>query len=207
MNKILFKGALTGAALLSIFAISSCDSKQKLSEDLSGIWTGQEEQLTNTGAARASMVRMLQFTPTGTKGEGDFTMTAYITVDNTMPSNDEVVTPLTITASGVATITGVYQVKDGDELILNLDASSLSINVDPDAVELKYNVLTEQSGSEVETLKPAAAVLVNQQIEQAARSAFSNITEIDDIHIASTVMKCEIGHSDLTFRRQSQSNS
>lgn len=204
MNKFLFKSVITGSALLSIFAISSCDSKQKLSEDLSGIWTGQEETLTNTGAARASMVRLLQFTPTGTEGEGDFTMTAYITVDNTMPATDEVVTPLTITASGTATITGVYQVKDDDELILNLDASSLAINVDPDAVELKYNVLTEQSGSEVETLKPAAAVLVNQQIEHAARSAFSNLTEIDDIKISNQLMKCELGHADLTFRRQTE---
>lgn len=204
MNKILFKGALTGAALLSIFAISSCDSKQKLSENLSGIWTGQEEKLTDTGAARASMVRMLQFTPTGTKGEGDFTMTANITVDNTMPSTDNIVTPLSITASGTATITGVYQVKDHDELILNLDASSLTIDVDPEAVELNYNVLTEQSAPEVETLKPAALVLVNQQIEHAARSAFANITEIDDIHISNILMKCEIGHSDLTFRRQQQ---
>lgn len=204
MNKILFKGTLTAAALLSIFAISSCDSKQKLSENLSGVWTGQEEQLTNTEAARASMVRMLQFTPTGTQGEGDFTMTAYITVDNTMPANDSIVTPLSITASGTATITGVYQVKDDDELMINLDASSLAVNVDPEAVELKYNVLTQQSGSELETLKPAAAVLVNQQIERAARAAFSNITEIDDIHISGSMMKCEIGHSDLTFRRQSE---
>lgn len=204
MNKILFKGTLTAAALLSIFAISSCDSKQKLSENLSGVWSGQEEQLTNTEAAHASMVRMLQFTPTGTQGEGDFTMTAYITVDNTMPANDSIVTPLSITASGTATITGVYQVKDDDELMINLDASSLAVNVDPEAVELKYNVLTQQSGSELETLKPAAAVLVNQQIEHAARSAFSNITEIDDIHISGSMMKCEIGHSDLTFRRQSE---
>lgn len=202
MNKIFIRGMLTALAILSIFAISSCDSKQKLSKDLNGIWAGQEEKLTDTGAARASMVRMLQFTPTGTSGEGNFTMTAYITVENTMPANDSIVTPMTITASGTATITGVYQAKEDDELIINLDPSSLSIDVDPEAVQMNYNVLTTQNASELETLKPAAAVLVNQQIEKAARSVFANITEIDDIHISNAMLKCEIGHSDLTFRRQ-----
>lgn len=204
MNKILVKSLFAMSALLAATGFSSCDSKQKLSEQLSGIWAGQEEQLTNTGAARASMTRMLQFTPTGTKGEGDFTMTAYITVDNTMPAGEEIVAPLTITASGTATITGVYQVKDDDELVLNLDASSLTFDVDPEAVELKYDLLTQQSAPEIETLKPAASVLVTQQIEHAARSAFSNITEIDDIKITNNLMSCEIGHSDLTFRRQVQ---
>lgn len=204
MNKTILNIAVVAAGMMSAFGFSSCDSKQKLSEELSGVWTGQEETLTNTGAARASMVRMLQFTPTGSKGEGDFTMTAYITVNNTMPATDEIVTPITITASGTATITGVYQAKDDDELILNLDASSLTIDVDPEAVELKYDVLTQQSAPEIETLKPAAEVLVNQQIEHSARSAFSNLTEIDDIKISNNLMSCEMRHTDLTFRRQVQ---
>lgn len=189
-------------ALSGLIMLNSCDSRQKLSEKLQGIWGGAPEMLTDTGAARASMVRMMEFSSTGTSGEGNITLTAIITVDNTMPTNDSIVVPLTISATGTATITGVYQAKDDDDLMINLDASSLTVNVDPDGVRLNYAVLDGESGSQAAKLKPAAAMLASQQIDRAARSVFFNLSEIEDIKIDKDLLQCEIGHKDLTFRRQ-----
>lgn len=190
-------------AAAGLLVLSSCDSRQKLSEELQGLWGGTPEQLTSTGAARATMVRMMEFTSTGDAGEGNVTLTAYISVENTMPANDSIVTPLTITASGTATITGVYQAKDDDDLLLNLDASSLSVSVDPEAVELNYDILTGESGSQLASLRPAAAILASQQIDHAARNVFFNLTEIEDIKVNNNMLECEMGHHDLTFHRQS----
>lgn len=181
---------------------TSCDSKQKLSENMKGIWAGAPEQLADTGAAKATVVRTMEFTPTGEAGQGSVTLTAYVTVENTMPANDSIVTPLTITASGTATITGLYQAKDDDEMLLNLDGSSMTVNVDPEAVQLNYDILTGDSAPQLASLKPAAAVLASQQINHAARKVFFNLTEIDDIKIHNDIMDCELGHQDLTFRRQ-----
>lgn len=199
MKKSILPVLAMGAALM----LASCDSRQKLSEELQGVWAGTPEQLTNSGAARATMVRMMEFSSTGDAGEGNVTLTAYITVENTMPANDSIVTPLTISASGTATITGLYQAKDDDDLLLNLDASSLAVNVDPDGVELSYNILSGESGSHLATLKPAAAMLASQQIDHAARNVFFNLSEIEDIKVNNNMLKCEMGHKDLTFRRQS----
>ncbi|MDE5625179.1 MAG: hypothetical protein K2I61_02540 [Muribaculaceae bacterium] len=198
MNKSILPVLAAGA----LFMLVSCDSRQKLSEDLQGVWAGTPEQLTNSGAARATMVRMMEFTSTGNAGEGNVTLTAYITVENTMPANDSIVTPLTISASGTATITGLYQAKDDDDMLLNLDASSLTVNVDPKGVELSYDVLSGQSGSHLASLRPAAAMLASQQIDHAARNVFFNLTEIEDIKINNNMLKCEMAHKDLTFRRQ-----
>lgn len=121
-----------------------------------------------------------------------------------MQSNDSIVTPLQITASGVATITGVYQAKDDDELTISLDATSMNVNVDPDAVKLNYNIATATSAPLVEKLKPGAAILATQQINRAAQNAFSNITEIDDIKIEGSIMRCEINHTDLTFTKSTK---
>lgn len=189
-------------ALTGLLMLNSCDSRQKLSEKLQGIWGGTPEMLADTGAAQASMVRMMEFSSTGNSGEGNVTLTAIITVDNTMPTNDSIITPLTISATGTATITGVYQAKDDDDLIVNLDASSLTVDVDPDAVQLNYAVLSGDSGSHTTKLKPAAAMLASQQIERAARTVFFNLTEIEDIKIDNGMLRCEMGHKDLTFRRQ-----
>ncbi len=191
--------AMLGATLM--VGVTSCDSKAKLAESLQGRWMGNPEMLLDTGAASASMVRILEFNQGSARTEGSVTMTSLITVENTMPFNDSISTPLQITASGTATITGVYQVKDDDEILISLDATSLSVNVDPDAVQLNYNILSESSSPVAEKLKPGAAILATQQINRAAQNVYSNLTEIDDIHIRNGIMHCEISHRDLTLSK------
>lgn len=195
---------LTGAGMMAIaLLLGSCDDKAKLAEAVQGEWTGNPEKILDTGAADASMVRVLEFTPGSSATEGNVTMTAMITVENTMPFNDSIVTPLQISASGTATITGVYQAKDDDELLISLDVTSMSVSVDPEAVSLNYNVLSQNSAASVDQLKPGAAVLATQQINRAAQNAFSNITQIDDIRIRGNVMSCEINKRDLVFSKVS----
>ena len=194
----------TAAVAGMLTLMTACDTKAKLAESVQGKWTGNPEKMLDTGAASASMVRTLEFTKGAADNEGSVTMTAMITVENTMQSNDSIVTPLQITASGVATITGVYQAKDDDELTISLDATSMNVNVDPDAVKLNYNIATATSAPLVEKLKPGAAILATQQINRAAQNAFSNITEIDDIKIEGSIMRCEINHTDLTFTKSTK---
>jgi hypothetical protein len=192
-------------ALAAMLTFSSCDSKQKLSDNLRGTWATDPEAIHDTGAARTTITRLIEFTPSGSNGEGNLTMVAYITVENTVPFNDSIVTPLAITASGTATISGLYQVKDDDDMSLTLDSSSLSVNVDPDAVRLNYNILTENSSSEVVNLTGAAAMLASQQIGHIARNMFFHLTEIEDIKVNNNLMKCELGDVDFVFHRQAVS--
>ena len=141
-NPILSLTALCGMAVI----LTSCDSRAKLSDSVQGIWAGTPQQMTDTGAAKA-------------------------------------------------TVTGLR----------NLDTSSLTVNVDPEAVQLNYNVLTTGSQSQLVALKPAASVLATQQITRAAQSAFFNLREIEDIKIHGSIMTCEFGHQDFTFSRQEES--
>ena len=194
----------TAAVAGMLTLMTACDTNAKLAESVQGKWTGNPEKMLDTGAASASMVRTLEFTKGAADTEGSVTMTAMITVENTMQSNDSIVTPLQITASGVATITGVYQAQDDGELTISLDATSMNVNVDPDAVKLNYNIATATSAPLVEKLKPGAAILATQQINRAAQNAFSNITEIDDIKIEGSIMRCEINHTDLTFTKSTK---
>ena len=198
MKKVIIALCCMGAMLT---VVSSCDSKGRLAEAVKGEWTGNPERMLDTGAASATMVRMMEFSPGEVATEGSVTMTDIITVENTMQFNEAVVTPLTITATGTATITGTYQVRDHDDILVGLDATSLSVSVDPDAVQLNYNIVSEDSAPMVEKLKPGAAVLATQQINRAAQNAFANITEIEDIHIKNNTMRCEIGDRDITFSR------
>ena len=201
MNK--FAIALCSMAWGAVM-LTSCNPNERLAEEVQGCWTGNPETLQDTGAMTASLVRVFQFTKGTTPTEGTVTMTAVITVENTMQSNDSIITPLQISASGTATITGVYQAKDDDELIVRLDNTSLSVSVDPDGVQLNYDVLTGDSAPMADRLKPGAAVLATQQINRAAQHLFSNFTEIEDIHINGDVMHCEVKDVDLVMTRSPQ---
>ncbi len=194
---------LVCAAAVCGLALTSCNSRAKLAQSIQGEWTSNPEKILDTGAAQATVVRILEFTRGATDTEGAVTMSALVTVENTMPFNDSIQTPLTISASGTATITGVYQAKDDDELMISLDATSLSTQVDPEGVVLNYNVVTEESGSAATKLKPAAVVLATQQINRAAQNLFTNIHEIEDIKVRGNLMQCEINHKDLVFSRES----
>ncbi|MBD5226376.1 MAG: hypothetical protein HDS68_10530 [Bacteroidales bacterium] len=193
------------AGLLGATMLTSCDSSEKLANSIQGEWTGNTERILDTGAAKATAVRVMSFSKGSTSTEGNVTMSAMITVENTMPFNDSIQTPLTITATGIAMITGVYQAKDDDELIISLDATSLSTDVDPEGVQMNYNVMTGEDSSVATKLKPAAVVLATQQINRAAQNMFTDINKIDDIKVKGNLMKCEIGKSDkdLVFSRES----
>ena len=197
-TKKLYGIAVAAGAMMMI---TSCDSKAKLAEAVQGEWTGNPEKVLDTGAASASMVRILEFTRGAADTEGSVTMSALITVENTMQHNDSIVSPLQITASGTATITGVYQAKDDDDIAISLDATSMTVNVDPNTVKLNYNILSEESAPVIEKLKPGAAILATQQINRAAQNAFSNITEIEDIPVDGKLFNNEINDRDLIFSK------
>lgn len=201
MKKIILGLVAVGAAMLTL---SSCDSRKKLSDSVAGIWAGTPEMVPNADAERTTVTRLLEFVPSATApGEGKVIMTAYITVDNTVPSNDSIVTPLTVSASGTATISGVYQAKDDDEMVVVLDASTLNVEVDPEGVQLNYDVLTQQDASVVDTLRPAMAARAKIQMSAIAQNLYMGINEIDDIKVKDgTTMKCEIKDVDYTFSLQ-----
>jgi hypothetical protein len=188
--------------LLATFLLSSCDSKQKVSENLRGVWATDPEALHDTGAARTTVTRLIEFTPSESNGEGNITLVAYITVENTVPFNDSIVTPLTITASGTASMSGTYAMKDHDDMDISLNPSTLSVNVDPDAVQLNYDVLSESSSSDVVNLTGASSILASQQIGHIARNIFFHLTEIEDIKVNYNLMKCELDDTDFVFHRQ-----
>ncbi len=201
ITKLIF-GSL--ALAIAGMGLTSCDSETRLGKEIQGTWSGNPRQVVDSGAASATATTLIEFVGGSDVREGTVNLTALVSVENTTSYNDSIVTPLEITASGTATVTGVYQVKDDDEIIISLDGSSLNVAVDPEAVQLNMNVLTEQSSPVAEQLKAGASVLVEQQVRKIATQIFGGINKIDDIKIHGSLMEAEINHTDLTFSRSAQ---
>lgn len=198
---------MISAGAVAAILLTGCDSRARLAKSLHGQWSGNPEILPNTGANSASLVRVMEFSPGTTAREGIVTMTAIITVENTMHANDSTAMSVQVTASGSAVITGMYHATDDDELIIGLDAMSLKTTIDPDGIQLGNDLAGNESSPSVEQLKPGAMSLANRQISSAAQHLYSNLTEIDDIHVRKSLMTCEIGNKKLTFSKSANDNA
>lgn len=198
MKKTIF--AATFAAFL--LSLSSCDSKSKLADDIAGSWASSPERFVDNQASSASIIQIIDFTKDQSKTGGTLTMSGLFSIMTAMPQSDRAIQPLSVTASGVASIAGEWTVIDDDEISVFLDAKTLNVNVDPSAVVLDDNLLTNESTPDTTSLKPALARSIEAQIKSAVGNQFFNVRKIDDIKIKDNIMSCEINKRDLTLRRQ-----
>lgn len=190
-------------ALITLAAfITSCDSKSKLADDVSGTWSSSPEKLIDNDASSASITKIIEFIKTPEQSGGELILSGLISITTQLPQSPEINQPISYSASGVATIQGEWSAQDDDEIAIFLNAKTLSINVDPQSVVLKYDILTQTSAPDTAQLKPAMAESIKAQISHAVETQFFNAKKIDDIKIKDNIMSCEINDRDLTLRRQ-----
>lgn len=158
--------------------------------------------------ASASGVLNLDFeAPKGAKS-GPVTLTMII--DATQPvhqgSSPGFDAPYEVSLTGTATISGRWSYEDGDDddILLFLDNSSLTVNVDPNGVSFSQNLLTGAQQPMVDSLSSVTADRWRTAIRSAAAKQFFEYTKLDDVKVsANDIMSCELGHRDMTFHRSS----
>lgn len=184
-------------------SICSCESKAKLASNVIGTWAGTPEKIADSDAMSATAIRMIQFLPADDdKVSGTLHMSALVTITQALNSDPQLIEPYTASATGIASISGQWSAIDHDEIILHLTDSTMTVNVDPDGIMVKVNSITGQTISSVDSIKPYISENIKRQISSAVRNQIFNSAKIDDIKISNNLMSCEIGHKDLTLRRQ-----
>ena len=185
-----------------MIGLSSCDGRQTLAKEINGSWSASPDRITETAAMSTGVIRIINFVRTPSEAGGDLIMSSLVSVSSQLPRTDSVAQPVSMTASGIASIRGTWAAQDDDEIIVVLDASTFNVEVDSSAVVLTSNYVFNESTSDLATLKPSAVEMVRNQITQAVRDDFFSIRKIDDIKIKDNMMSCEINDEDFTMRRQ-----
>lgn len=186
---------------LAITAVA-CDSKAQLANDISGSWASSPETLTNTTSGSITSINIIEFIKTPGQNGGELTMSGLLNTNAQLPQSQGIVQPISYSASGVATIQGSWDVHDDDEVTVFLDGNTFTIQIDPDAVVLDYNLLSGESAPDTTTLKPAIINHIKNEMTNAIQTRFFNTKKIDDIKIKHNMMSCEINKHDVTMRRQ-----
>lgn len=210
---------IIGAALLSIAGLTSCDNTARLAGNVEGTWRAPETNMIlkkdhgghyDSGAAgRHVNDRTLACAPTitftrtqGTKG-GDITIVANYTMTMPVALTDTVLSaPVNATVSGTANASGTWMAKDDDEIAVTLDATRTDVTVDPSSLTLSYATLTDSPAAGLEAIKARVQGNVASAVSQAIRQSTARLHEFDDVKVAGSNMKLEIGKTKLMFTRQ-----
>lgn len=200
MKKIF--GILASAVIL--LSLSSCDSRQSLAKDINGSWSASPDRITETETMSTGVIRFIDFIKAPSEAGGDVIISSLVSVSSQLPAGEEITEPISMTASGVASVRGTWVAQSDDEVVLVLDPESFNVQVDTSAVVLTANTVTGEQSPDLASLKPSAVNMVRDQITRTVRNDFFSIQKIDDIKINGNMMSCEINNRDLTLRRQTE---
>lgn len=166
---------------------------------------GTPENISDNTAVTATILETLDITADDSavaKGShgGVITISGMLSATTQFVGDD--VEPLSLTASAKSLISGTWTAIDDDEVAVILDLSTLTVNVDPDAVSINNSILNGKAAPQLETMKPAVAATVAESMKRALSTRYTTIRRLDDVKVKGPLMKFEIGKTDYVFTRQ-----
>lgn len=112
-------------------------------------------------------------------------------------------TPVSLTASGYATVSGKWTATSSEAVEITLDMSTLVVNVDPEAVLISTNISDDVDNAVTEQLRPQFAKSVRNQLLKAATERYSGVMKLNDVRIIDdTTLKFKLNKNPYTLTRQ-----
>lgn len=193
MKKILNLGI---AAVLAA-GLASCSDDDKIL----GEWLGAPTRINIGGTADTQVTPRLTFVAGQDASEGSITIASDIAILDVIPSNDSLVSPYEISVSGTAEIKGTYRIVDDDEILINLDNASLTVNIPVSAISFDESRFTERLIPEqIEGHKAQIAHRFESRVRHSLGVELLQYSRLDDVKINKDLLMCEINDRDVTFR-------
>lgn len=140
--------------------------------------------------------------PTLLKKNGSATASYLWNITQPLMQTDSIVAAYEVSISGTASMSGTWQYAhhENDEVVITFEPASLEVNVDPDGVQYRENMLTGTQAPAIEDLKPAIAEKYAEMIRQDFTAKGMTI-RLDDIEIKGQTMKFEQNDVDYFFKK------
>ena len=86
---------------------------------------------------------------------------------------------------------------------MHLDASTLAVNVDPDAVALTMDPLAGTTVANLDSIRPQMADFVKAQLVTKMRTYYSRFARLDDVKVRDkgASLRIEAGDKEIVLRR------
>lgn len=196
-NKHILFPAIVFAAIAAI----SCQNKEGLAKKVNGTWQSVPEHVVDTDSISVNLIKSFEFAP-AQDAEGTLIISAMLSIEKYMPESDSIISPLTINAAAVASVTGTYKAVSYDKIILQPDFSTYTLSVDSAAVSYNYNVLDNNAAPDLIALKPRWAEDFRQYLTPVVKNNFEQCDTLSNVKLTDTRMYCHYGKEDLMLRLQ-----
>lgn len=220
------------AVLSAMVGLTACDGgDSKLAGELVGTWKGNASEIMSgrkdktekddkhksdkddkyKGDERNKTVHFdtqeMTCTPTFTfvRTDGTNGGTINIIADYVVAKGVETLAtniPVKATVKGNVSASGKWTVKDGDEIIVNLDPSKTIVDVDTASLALSYAKLTDAPQDSLNTIKGRVASNITDVIKPMLSGRMQKMHKFDDVKITGNTMTLEAGHNKITFMKQ-----
>lgn len=195
---------LVAAATLAL-AFQACDSSASLAKEIAGGWSGTPQSLFDADASRATIIETYSFAGNDSvKNGGTVVISALMSVTGAISGTEGIITPVSVTASGYAMITGTWQAVSADKIELTLDTGNITVKVDPDAVVVNADMLTGTSApANMATLKPQLAQSITAQLNTEVARRYKPLETLTGVSIKDhNILRFKLDRTPYTLSRQ-----
>lgn len=203
--------SLFAAVVLPVAALCGCTSNNQFANEVAGSWASNEISLDMPAPEIVNITDLFDFTldEADNATGGTVIMSGQLSVE-TPAEGDEVDMTYAYSAAATATMSGTWNVvkDDGgtdDEILIMLDPSTFTVNVDPDAVVMRSNILTDEQSPAVDSIPPVLLNKVRTIATHAAERHFLIFRKLEDVKIDKSVMTFEV--KDVAYRLEKQGSA
>ncbi|MCM1522565.1 MAG: hypothetical protein NC039_07940 [Muribaculaceae bacterium] len=201
---------LCGAVILTGFTamMSSCESEEKrLAREVTGVWSGTPEEVTDNAAVTATISETYYFAPdsafisNGKFPIGPLTIESMMSMSTQVVAEGDGVMPIGLTASAIASARGTWTVVDDEEISISIDPSTISVSVDPSTMTTSPD---GNASAAPATMPDEMKTRLEQSLTRALATRYGGMKLLEDVKVKGTLMKYEIGHMDYVLTRRSE---
>lgn len=188
-----------------IAGLASCDEKAKLADNVTGTWSTEQIELYNNAHGQAFGNDIFVFEKSAKDSHGG---TVSIASTLSLTRAADALTPLdqpfSISIAATSSINGSWEAVDNDDIVIHFNTGSLAVTVDPDAVALVANPLSEMTQSEIDSIRPQTAAMYQMELTNAMRNHYSKYTKLDDVKLKDngSTLKFEVGNKDFLLQKR-----
>ena len=205
------KSFVSLAPMLELLAVGTLlvacsNSEARFAKEIPGVWQGTPETFSDNSAITASIIDTYEFSPASMSAHetlaGAVTVSGMVNV-TTQVVDSAYVEPVQLSVAAHTTISGTWTVVDDDEIALNLDVSSIMVEVDPKAVAAS-DIPAVIGSPAAETVNPEMRSRLVEGIKLALSARYASMRHMNDVEVKGVLLKYEMHDEDFVLTRQSE---
>lgn len=193
------------AFIAIVVSLVGCESPGRLASKVEGDWSGTPIRFNRKMPVSGEMTPLFHFERSGSRSGGTMTVSADVAV--MMPVNAPIdsagVAAVSATASGIATVTGVWEADDDNDIDLVFDLSTLTITLNP---LVEFELADMWSANDVPVahrVSDAVQKTFAKQMKRAVTQTLRDMDKLKDIKFVNSdsLMVCKFAGSKQMLHR------